>query len=281
MLRIMIKILFLPILLFSPNVSFGQSIWLGEAPTSSASIEIYQPTMDTATAEGTSVGTTVWFFSGRTPFTPQVIGITELPLAFASFREYQGDLNVSSSTVGNPYLGLEIGDQETIYGEFGIRLPATQDDELVAQTIGGFADVDRSDAFTPHFVTLLGKVNFIAHESTGRFFRARAGSRLEVNTENSGDPAEVYFDVNLLTGYVTPTYRMIGGYALNLAASEGAKFSDRTLQQLGASVSFALGRTWPGVQLRVPLDQNVNDIIDFVIGLSLTLDLGQSAERSP
>jgi hypothetical protein len=55
-----------------------------------------------------------------------------------------------------------------------------------------------------------------------------------------------------------------------LLATEGdLDFGERTFHQLGMFANLLLGRFQPGAQLRIPLDEDLSDLINPSVSLSL------------
>lgn len=58
-----------------------------------------------------------------------------------------------------------------------------------------------------------------------------------------------------------------------LVTEEGLDLGERSFHQLGISASMNMGRVRPGAHPRFPIDDDLNEVIDFVFGLNLAVDL--------
>jgi hypothetical protein len=52
-----------------------------------------------------------------------------------------------------------------------------------------------------------------------------------------------------------------------------SNFSERSVHQLGLNAIIGKGRVKPGVHLRLPLDKDLQNSLDFVLGLNLGIQL--------
>jgi len=66
----------------------------------------------------------------------------------------------SSSTFGNPYLGIETSAASSpIFVEVGARIPLASDKQFPAFVTGYFSDVIREDAFLPKIASIVAAFN--------------------------------------------------------------------------------------------------------------------------
>ena len=210
----------------------------------------------------------------------------DIPLARA------GAEGASSLRIGNPYLGLRIGDDaKPVSGILGVRLPASRrtTTTIAAQAVqaGMISDYDDFEAYSANLLTLRGGLEFRRTRSNGLLFGARGATSLQVNT--SGDPAadsEMSFDYGVRTGYegarLLGTVALTGRYVLTAPAflfvcSAGDEecnpkgFNERTHHQLTGVIELRSMSFRPRVTLRVPLDQDLRDIAGAVLGVGVSI----------
>jgi hypothetical protein len=210
----------------------------------------------------------------------------DVPLARA------GAEGASSIRLGNPYLGLRIGDDaKPVSGILGVRFPASRRTTTVieAQAVqaGTISDYDDFEAYAPNLLTLRGGLEFRRTRSNGLLFGARGATSLQVNT--SGDPAadsEMSFDYGVRTGYEGPrllaTAGLTGRYVLTAPAfgfgcpagddeCNPKGFNERTHHQLTGVVELRSMSFRPRVTLRVPLDDDLRDIAGAVLGVGVSI----------
>lgn len=210
----------------------------------------------------------------------------DIPLARA------GAEGASSIRLGNPYLGLRIGDDaKPVSGILGARIPASRRTTTVidAQAVqaGMISDYDDFEAYAPNLLTLRGGLEFRRTRSNGLLFGVRGATSLQVNT--SGDPAadsEMSFDYGVRTGYegarLLATAGLTGRYVLTAPAFGFAcpagddecnpkGFNERTHHQITGVVELRSMSFRPRVTLRVPLDDDLRDIAGAVLGVGVSI----------
>ena len=98
----------------------------------------------------------------------------------------------------------------------------------------------------------------------------RLGSTLFVPTEGGGDP-ELLADYSLQLGYEGERFGFLGGLTGRTWLTTGGygTFAERTTDQLAVAASVQLGNVRPGVHFRVPLDDGLSEIVNFVVGINV------------
>ncbi|MDZ7363851.1 MAG: hypothetical protein ONB46_24515 [candidate division KSB1 bacterium] len=248
----------------------AQSIWLDRRHDQSLGLEVLIP--DFKPEDGEGVSGWALFLSLRAPLSNQLRFIGEMPFVHADF-ESRSFLTSSSSqnSIGNPYLGLEIGRQGSpVFGEFGVRAPLASEDKFDAALVGLITDFDRVEAFLPNVVSISGMLNVHQVSETGFALRLRAGPSLLVSTEDEDDDTELSIGYSAQAGYETEAVSILGGVTgrANMT-EENADFGERSVHQLGFNASLGLGKVRPGVHFRLPLDDDLKEPLDFVFGLHL------------
>jgi hypothetical protein len=124
----------------------------------------------------------------------------------------------------------------------------------MAVFVGQTADlVDRWEAFQPDILSIHGAVNYRSRTTPGLGLRLRLAPVLWIDT---GDALS-----KVSAG---------AGFSGRLLATEGdLDFGERTFHQLGMFANLLLGRFQPGAQLRIPLDEDLSDLINPSVSLSL------------
>ena len=181
----------------------------------------------------------------------------------------------SENTLGNPYFGIELhGNNSPLYGEIGVRLPLAPDtDENEAAIVGLFTElVDRAEAFISDAIPISGAINYRHKNPTGFVLRLRGGSALWIET-GEGDETELFLLYSVQAGYESSKFNFIGGFTGRWWLNEDGDFGERTFHQLGLAANVAFGVARPGISFRVPLDEDMTDILDIVYGLTLSLNL--------
>jgi len=249
----------------------AQSFWLEPAAPVEVNLEILKPALKGADLGGSSL---VYYLSLRGQVGTTTAVVFELPYANFSHEADQYYPDYSDNTVGNPSIGLEMGPQGDGWrGEVGVRLP-TASSSNAAATMGALTDfVERTEAFLPDVLSFRAGANYRSVAPTGFAFGARISPLFWLGT---GDRAEMDPELWVLyalrAGYegksVAAGAGLSGRYLVT--AEGGADFGQRTFHQLGLYTNLNLGGWGPGLQVRVPLDEDLTDDFDPVFSLSLS-----------
>ncbi len=264
--RIESLLLALGLLLVASATAVAQSPWLGSDRTARVALELYRPGFDQQ-AEFRSLSS-VLFVSGRLRASERVAVIGELPVAFGGLR-----LADASAQVGNPYVGLELGrPNQPVWLELGGRVPLVGSDPNSAVIVGTFADVDRFSSFLAEGAALSGALNVGARAASGLGFRVRAGPELLIPTRSGPDSETlVYYGAEI--SHVRGPLELSAHAGGLWIATESGNFGERSMHQAGAGFSYALGSVRPGLTLRLPLDKDLTEMLDYVVGFTLQVPL--------
>ncbi|MFQ5823225.1 MAG: hypothetical protein ACE5JB_04140 [bacterium] len=248
------------ILLLSSSLS-SQPIWIDQNQT--FALEILKPDFDGA--NNTTLLTSTLFFSVRWPLAEELIFVGELPFAHG---ELESPESSSEDKLGNPYLGLEIKSEDSrTFLELGLRLPIVSSSNF-ATFVGSYSDWDRFEAFTSDIVTIMGIVNFRQKNPSNFFLRLRGGPSILFDTEGEEDPI-LYTVFSGQLGHESEEFTIEGGLTGRLVVSGEGNLGERTFLQLGIAASVGLGQVRPGVHFRLPIEDDLNEVIDFVLGFNL------------
>ena len=216
--------------------------------------------------------TTNWYLSARWRVASLFVLRGEIPFVNAgeSFPIGRGfeTVTISENQFGNPYVGVEIGRLGvSSFGEIGIRFPLVDDEHPLSSEFGTLTDYDRFDAFSPNVwtFTAIAKVQLKSRE--GLLLHVRAGPSFFLPTESGPDP-ELFGDYGAQIGYQGDRLTLLGGFTGRGWLTEN-DLANRFIDQFGLSASYAAGSFIPGVQLRLPMDAALSNILDFVFGLNL------------
>ncbi len=253
--------------LVAPVLAAGQSPWLGSDRAARVAVELYRPGFDQQDELKSS--SYALFLSGKVRASEAVAVVGEVPVAFGGFRsDYD-----AATQIGNPYVGLEVGRAEQhAWLELGGRLPVVGSDAHSAVAVGLFSDIDRMSAFASEAATISAALNVGTRSSSGLGFRVRAGPELVIPTRSGPDTEKlVYYGAQLsqVRGPLDVSVHAGGVWDV----SESGNFGERTVHQAGFGASYAIGGVRPGVTVRLPLDKDMTEVLDYVVGLTLQVPL--------
>jgi len=176
---------------------------------------------------------------------------------------------MTESSIGNPYLGIEItGEESPFFGEIGIRAPLMSDEKFAAEFVGLFSDLPRSFAFFPNYVPVQAAVNLRTPAASDVRARLRFGPTVTIPTESSLD-TELFAVYAWEIGYEGRCARIgsaISGWVL--LTQDSGNLGSRTATQFEFHADFGSGTIRPGAELRIPFG-NAADFTSSVVGLSL------------
>lgn len=261
---------------------FAQSVWLDRRHDKTLMLEIFKPVYNNLNWKHDNefiysyfrhyaANTSALFLSLRWPVRVGVktFLVAELPFAHAEV-DTRTDTEMGifrggaiENTIGNPYLGLEMGEKiSPVFTEIGIRLPFTPDDDTYAAAAGSISDLDRSESFG-EFAALRVIINSRYQLASGLVLGLRGGPVLLFQRWDADfQYMSVIYSAGL--GYEA------GGFSIgsSFTGRSGSDIYEENMHQLGFAAHFALGNLRPGAYFSLPLDY---PLIDSVVGLNLGL----------
>ena len=242
-------------------LAVAQMPWTSHLPQRGIALDVLRPKFD---GGGTSLTSAAAYLSGRFPVGDAFSLRVELP-----FAHLGGSGAPGSTTLGNPYLAVESA-RGRLTWELGFRPALTADDEF-AGVIGVYSDVTRLEAFTPHLATLSGRVTYRHQTSAGTTVELGGGPSGWIPT--SGGDSEVILHHYASVGYRGPKVWTALGLGGLLILTEDGDFGERTLYQLGGSIGLTRGAVRPALHVILPLEDEINSDVDFVIGLGAAIPI--------
>ncbi|MGH7461991.1 MAG: hypothetical protein ACREMA_13335 [Longimicrobiales bacterium] len=174
--------------------------------------------------------------------------------------------------MGDPYFAVELARPGSIASfETGVRVPLMTD-ESGAVFPAFFTDLDRYEAFGRRILSVWGIAQLrSAPSASGVRTSARLGfvHRRFVGEDAGADPTNnnmVY--ALMLGGQFQPVWLDLGVSGRLIMSELDEGLGRATIKQLGASARVQLGKLMPGVQFRMPLEDELRGEI-FSLGLSL------------
>lgn len=244
----------------------SQPIWVVPESDHRILLEWLKPGFDTT--DNTTFWTSTWFFSASVVASDNVKFVAEVPYTNLGIEGSDEGAN----SIGNIYLGVELhGSESPVFFEAGLRLPTT---DKGGDGLGGALTdfVDRAEAFAPETLPVSGYLNFLHSDEGGLVVRIRGGTAVWF-PRDAGD-AEVFLVYGGQVGYAGEQVHLLAGLTGRWnVTSEEAGFGEASFHQLAVAVDVPLGTFQPGVSFRVPIDDDLGDIIDWVVGLSVAVNI--------
>ena len=250
------------ILMLMRSTTYGQSIWLSRPEKGSIDIEFLRPNFKNENA--TKLTNSSMFITGRF-VSSRITVVAELPVA-------RGDVagGGSETAVGNPYVGLEFYNPDGPWMfEVGGRIPVMSEDKTAAQVVGMHADFDRFEAFLSDVVTLTSKLGYFRKNDANMLLRLRAGPTFFAETKGDKE-TDWFLDYLGQVGYDGPQLYLLAGVSGRyFLSAETGSFEERSVHQAVGSLGFKFGSVQPGVHVKLPLDEDLKESLDAVIGVNV------------
>lgn len=252
----------------------AQSIWLDRADPKSLHVELAKPLFD-----GPSDGffTFTGYFSTRLRLGEKLSFVGELPVSTVSLKSSSPLVaDESSTTIGNPYLGIESHPEGGSGGwfELGVRVPLASDEELATFT-GIVTDNDRWEAFFPSTFVLRAAGHWRDDPRQGGVGADfRVAPALWVSSDFADD-VEIFNTYGAQILFHSEDARAGLGLSGRWLMTDSGDFGENSTHQFDAAVDFLHGRVRPGATLRIPLDDDsfVTSGLDAIVGVTLNIAL--------
>ena len=261
--------------------AFGQPIWLDRSADKAITLEILKPNFPDS--ESITFSTSAWFLSGRFAVGNTISVVGQIPFALYGYDYSSERYSYSNNqdAFGNIYAGIEIHARNSpVFGEIGVYLPTApsdNDESSTAMYVGLLTDiVDRAEAFLSEVTPVCGIINYYQKNTGGLLLHFRGGPSVWIDSGNNYDETEIWLLYSAQAGYAAPQFELLAGLSGRWWVTSGDvadNFGEASFHQLGFSGNVALGNFRPGVTLRVPIDEDYSDMMDFVFGLTFGFNL--------
>jgi hypothetical protein len=221
-----------------------------------------------------------YFLSGRVMLSSGLRLVGEIPYANYKATFQSTDLNgieitveESGSTVGNPYLGLELSPGDgPVFVELGVRAPLADEDQLAARSIGIASDAARWEAFLPKAVLIQGAFNVREVTDSKVEYRMRLSPVLLISTDDTfyADGAELFGVYAWSIGYHGDHLRVGTGLSGRLVLTEDfGNLGTRSVNQLDLHADIGSWSLRPGFDLHLPVG-NLANSVPVVVGVNVS-----------
>jgi len=271
------KLLLVAILAVSLAGSISaQTYWMHPGAGKNVTLQIFKPKFDHGDGIGTL--TSSWFFSGRFEASERVDIFVDIPVSNLDLDASVWS-NVGSETlIGNPYLGIEARPSArhaplSVIGRVGFRPPLASDEKWSAVEIGYITCFDRLEAFIPNYWSITFGLGHSHASENGVRYATNIDGVVMLPTEDGPD-TEMFLNYNFEIWFQAPKFRFGAGFAGRWqATAEDTDFSEASVHQMGLAGVFDLGSFDPGFHVRIPIDDDFNEILDYVYGVSFSFDV--------
>ena len=254
--------------------SSAQSVWVDkEEGVSAVGIELMIPSL--SDEYSTDFPTSALVLYGRFWAGDNIRIDVDLPISHVSVNE--GDLN--ETDIGNPYVGAGFVNTENgVSFDIGIRLPlapnfnvSNPNDNLGLFT-GLLVENYNIGKYAPETFSITSQVKYRWQNSSGLIVKVGGGPDVIFPPDDAD--AEILLNYHSQLLYGTEDLRIGAGFTGLLIVSESdISFGDRTIHELGIISAYDFGNVEAGAYLRVPLDEEISEDLNLVLGLNLLFSL--------
>lgn len=281
-------------LLGTARAAVAQRYWHDEQGRSAFRADFGLPFLKDSLSPGKKFysGSMVGSFSLRVGDGFRVEG--DVPVMRAGY-DYGTTLGTQSSIrLGNPFIGLRVGDDEKLVsGILGVRLPvngrATTDIGRRAVAAGMVSNYDEYEAFASKNMTIRTGLEVHSVKKNGMMVGVRGGPSILINTSN--DPkaeSEILFDYGARIGIERPgalaTLALTGRYLMTApaydfsctgeafpATCDPKSFDSRTHHAVTGMVELRPGAIRPRIALRFPLDKGIRSYAGATVQVGVSI----------
>jgi hypothetical protein len=209
-----------------------------------------------------------YVMSGRIPIgTSSNVMNFELPFSYMHDSNEFLEENTSSS-IGNPMIGMTLGGEGNRDIEFGLRLNMADDAEM-SNMYAAFADLSRWEAYVPSLWSMYGQVRW-QRATNGLLWELNVGPNVWMPEEGDVEMWAIY---GAGVGYAGKNYRLAARTTGRLwMTQDGLNIDERTNHQVGLFADFGKGNWRPGMELRLPVDRNSEIESTWGVSLKYTMD---------
>lgn len=228
----------------------------------SVSLDLLRPSFD---GGGTSTLTTINQLGFRWSV-GKIVLVAEAPFVNAK----ADGASSGALLIGNPFLGVATRASSSFIGEFGIRPPiasVSSPERFLAASVGVLGDFTDFEAYGEDLLTIRATAGY--HFLSPQHYGLRMAARSALVAPTSGGEAELFLDYGIQGGYETERASVGVVFSGRAFLTEPGSVGERTVHELGVGGTMTFGRLRPGVLLRLPLDADLSNALNYSIGLRL------------
>lgn len=269
-----LTIVTLSILLFFLNYSsIAQSVWIDDKGNhTTVGAELMIPSFDEmASAEFL---TSVAVLYSRIRVNDALSIKLDLPIS-----HYSADGDLSKTNMGNPYIGLQFYNMTPgLDLDFGMRLPFAPKNNLPRTTensgliTGLMIENYNLGIYLPDTYSITANFNYQWESDKGLILKA--GGAPDIFMPGGDLNSEFIFNYYGQVLYGDHNFNLGAGLTgLYMATADNLSNDKRTIYNLGLLGSYNFDGVNLGSYFRVPLDDGINDILNFVLGFNIAFRL--------
>lgn len=239
------------------TTAHAQLLWMPPSELTTVSLEWLKPEISNS---GLTFSSAAYILTLEKPISDGDHHVVfDLPVARAASNGFQ-----PNTMVGNVYIGgeFDLVDQGW-YTSAGLRLPLA--DPVVGSAVGILATQDRIEAFLPETASIMFLGRYVKPASTNWTLKAHVGPVAWLPRRGTNELVLAY---GVQGWYEHEKVNVgVGLTGRGIITGEGLSLTERTLSQLGATVSFPFSSRFAGFHVRLPLDSDVRQDVNIIVGI--------------
>ncbi len=241
---------------------------VGDVKTT-ATLEWMRPAL--TESDGTKFLTSAVLIGGQVEVTPNLAIAARLPITHLGLTGTNAE---SSTDIGNVYLGGRYAPSvSNLQVEIGAYIPVGGADAFDSGIVGYLSDFDRLEAYLPETFSLLGRAAYVYRHDSGFRLEGIAGPSVLIYTgELEEDGTDLHMHYGTRGWYDAGKVSVGAGLsgAANLTVSD-ADLGERTVHQGALYVAGNTGSVRPHAYIRLPLDDSLSEVVDFIFGAGVAV----------
>lgn len=216
--------------------------------------------------------TSVAHFNARIAFTPRFALVGTIPLAHLGVQT--DDLDLSETNPGNGYVGLQLyAPTQRWRATVGARLPLASEDAS-ALGIGFLTDYENLGAYIPQTLTLSAEGAAFANPAPSLRLEAMLRPAILLFTGDSDADSELFVRYAARGWYHFDPVRVgVGFSGITLLSEDELDTSEQSVLHATLYLAADIENIRPGVFVRLPIDEEIGDVVDVIVGIGITATL--------
>lgn len=246
----------------------AQRLWLPAEPSRNVGFEIGKGFF----RSGTSIDFASFIVTAqaRIPVNDKVAVTAAIPLSrLSETSSFTGATTVTSTAIGNPWLGIEVAASPGLVVEAGIRPGVASDAKEDALLLGVLDDFDRFEAWLPKVTSMRAIAHIGTTPERGTFISGMLGGTFAIARD--GGATEFYANYGLRAGFRGEG--RLASLALTGRArlTHGGSLDERTVHHVTFMIEGTNGKFRPNASIGTYLDESARQDVKAIVTIGASI----------